>query len=90
MGIGKDGRKDRFEIRANTLLVKSEAVMKVYFDYVPVYKKGNRKWEMQVFDDTDTDFEEGQRYRLYLKTSNWILEHSDRKKGVSFYIKRVE
>lgn len=68
-GKGQRG-KERFEIRANTNLAKKEARLKALFDFVPIYLKGNGKWEIQVFT-AKQGLEEDNEYEMRIQTARW-------------------
>lgn len=74
-GEGVGGKK-RFEIRANTTLAKKESRLKALFQNVPLYQKGNGKWEMQVFTDQQ-GFIQDQSYELKIQSEsvlrNWHI-----------------
>ena len=74
-GEGVGGKK-RFEIRVNTTLAKKESRLKALFQNVPLYQKGNGKWEMQVFTDQQ-GFIQDQSYELKIQSEsvlrNWHI-----------------
>lgn len=77
--------KHRFEIRANTNLVKKSQFLKSQVKYVPIYQKGNEKWEMQLFFDISVPagLHEGQFYRLRMKSSRWEQDYGT---GITFRV----
>ena len=80
-GEGVGGKK-RFEIRANTTLAKKESRLKVLFQHIPIYQKGNGKWEMQVFTDQQGLIQD-QSYKLKIQSSRWIQPYGT---GISFKV----
>ena len=80
-GEGVGGKK-RFEIRANTTLAKKESRLKALFQNVPLYQKGNGKWEMQVFTDQQGLIQD-QSYKLKIQSSRWIQPYGT---GISFKV----
>ena len=80
-GEGVGGKK-RFEIRANTTLAKKESRLKVLFQHIPIYQKGNGKWEMQVFTDQQGLIQD-QSYKLKIRSSRWIQPYGT---GISFTV----
>lgn len=77
-----NGKKKRFEIRANTTLVKKESRLKVLFQHIPIYQKGNGKWEMQVFTDRQGLIQD-QSYKLKIQSSRWSQPYGT---GISFKV----
>ena len=84
-GEGKRGKK-RFEVRANTNLVKKESRLKALFNFVPVYLKGNGKWEIQVFT-TKQGLIEDQKYEMKIKSSRWTQQCGT---GISFEVIQLD
>lgn len=78
-GEGSRGKK-RFEIRANANLVMKESRLKVLFQHVPIYKKRNGKWEIQVFTHKQGLIED-QKYELKIQSSRWSMIYGT---GISF------
>lgn len=80
-GSGNRG-KHRFEISANTNLVKKESRLKALFNFVPIYQKGNGKWEIQVFTE-ELGFIKDQRYSMKIKSSRWSAQYGT---GITFSV----
>lgn len=80
-GSGNRG-KHRFEVSANTNLVKKESRLKALFNFVPIYQKRNGKWEIQVFTE-EPGFIEDQRYAMKIKSSRWSARHGT---GITFSV----
>ena len=82
-GEGRNG-KQRFEIRANTKLVQKLSRLKALFEHVPIYKKGNGKWEIQVFNtwSSQQGLQYDQRYSMMIRTARWTQSYGT---GISFY-----
>lgn len=78
-GEGSRGKK-RFEIRANANLVMKESRLKLLFQHVPIYKKRNGKWEIQVFTHKQGLIED-QKYELKIQSSRWSMIYGT---GISF------
>ena len=68
-GSGNRG-KQRFEIRGNSVLVTKQSRLKALFNHIPIYQKGNGKWEIQVFT-SEYGLMDDQRYKMRIKTSRW-------------------
>ena len=62
--------KQRFEVSANANLVKKQSQLKALFNHIPIYQKGNGKWEIQVFTP-ESGLTKDQSYSMKLKTSRW-------------------
>lgn len=80
-GSGKRG-KQRFEIRGNSTLVNKESRLKALFNYIPIYQKKSRKWEIQVFT-SEHGLIKDRRYMLKIKTSRWVQKYGT---GISFTV----
>lgn len=78
-GSGNRG-KQRFEIRGNSILVTKQSRLKALFNHVPIYQKGNGKWEIQVFTSEDRLIE-GRRYKMRIKASRWEQHYGT---GITF------
>ena len=57
-----------------------ESRLKVLFQHVPIYKKRNRKWEIQVFTYKQGLIED-QKYELKIQSSRWSMIYGT---GISF------
>lgn len=80
-GIGKRG-KQRFEIHGNSLLVNKQSRLKALFKNVPIYEKGNGKWEIQVFT-SELGLTEDRRYTMRIRTSRWDQDYGT---GITFRV----
>lgn len=78
-GSGNRG-KQRFEIRGNSILVTKQSRLEALFNHVPIYQKGNGKWEIQVFTSED-GLIEGRRYKMRIKASRWEQHYGT---GITF------
>ena len=83
-GLSTKTNKHRFEIRANTNLVTKSDFLKSHLKFVPIYKKGDGKWEVQVFfENMGNPLDEDKFYQLRIKSSRWENEHGT---GVTFRV----
>ena len=81
-----NGGKKRFEIRTNTNLVKKESRLNALFNFVPIYKKRNGKWEFQVFTAIQ-GLTQDQNYEMKIKSSRWSQQYGT---GISFKVIQLE
>ena len=83
-GFSTKTNKHRFEIRANTNLVTKSSFLKSHLKFVPIYKKWDGKWEVQVFfEKMGSPLDEDRFYRLRIKSSRWKKEYGP---GVTFRV----
>jgi len=80
-GSGTRG-KQRFEIHGNSILVTKQSRLKALFNFVPIYQKGNGRWDIQVFTSED-GLIEGRRYKMRIKTSRWDQNYGT---GITFRV----
>ena len=80
-GSGNRG-KQRFEIRGNSILVNKQSRLKALFTFIPIYRKKNGKWEIQVFT-SELGLIEDRRYMIKIKTSRWAQKYGT---GVTFRV----
>lgn len=72
-GVSRRSGRHRFEIRANTRLVKKSPFLKSHVKYVQIYQTFNRKWEIQVLFDITVPpiLRQDSLYHLRMKCTRW-------------------
>ena len=80
-GSGKR-EKQRFEIHGNSILVTKQSRLTALFKFVPIYQKGNGKWEIQVFT-SEKGLIEGRRYKMRIKSARWDQNYGT---GITFKV----
>ena len=85
-GLQKNGKKKRFEVRANSKIVKKEPRLKALFKHVPIYQKRNKKWEIQAFTQRD-DLTLDECYTMKIKSSRWTQDYGN---GITFRVTELE
>lgn len=78
-GISRPSGRHRFEIRANTRLVKKSPFLKSHVKNVQIYQKFNRRWEVQVLFEipVPTSLREDCFYRLRMKCARWEKDYGN-------------
>ena len=89
-GVQRNGEKKRFEVRANSNIVQKQSRLHALFRFVPIYQKGNGKWEIQAFTQHN-NLTLDESYTMKIKSSRWSNDYGNGVvTGITFRIVQLE